>query len=77
MHPAADYINIPDESAPFEGLKISEKWKLLSDVDERSVCPKCKKSRKYFCYTCYLPVIEIQGIVPNVKVIVPFFIQIC
>lgn len=52
---------------PFEGMKISENWKMLSLVKGRTMCPKCKKSRKYFCYTCYIAVTELKDIVPKVK----------
>lgn len=32
-----------------------------------SPCVGCGKSRKFFCYTCYLPVEELQGRLPVVK----------
>ncbi|KAL1140294.1 hypothetical protein AAG570_000226 [Ranatra chinensis] len=55
------------DDSPFENFIISDKWKLLHSLDNRSHCSKCMKSRKYFCYTCYLPVSEIQDQVPYVK----------
>ncbi|XP_075236251.1 tRNA-uridine aminocarboxypropyltransferase 1 isoform X2 [Lycorma delicatula] len=68
MDPSIEFKNISDESVSFEGLKISDKWKLLASIDERSSCPKCNKSRKYFCYTCYVPVAEIQEHIPKLPV---------
>ncbi|XP_014245995.1 DTW domain-containing protein 1 [Cimex lectularius] len=56
-----------DDTRPFEGLKISENWRKLQTLDDRSVCERCNKSRKYFCYTCYLPVAEIKNDVPKIK----------
>jgi hypothetical protein len=45
----------------------------LEDISERQLCTKCKKSRKYFCYNCYIPVHNLQGHVPKVKVRVVLF----
>ncbi|XP_047107631.1 tRNA-uridine aminocarboxypropyltransferase 1 isoform X1 [Schistocerca piceifrons] len=59
FHPA------PDDD-PFEGMKIGN-WMILDDIDERSSCSMCGKSRKYFCYTCYIAVDELQSRIPKVK----------
>ncbi|XP_039295852.1 tRNA-uridine aminocarboxypropyltransferase 1 [Nilaparvata lugens] len=56
-----------DDTQPFEGLKISDKWKLLENLDNRTTCVQCNKSRKYFCYTCNIPVEEIKEYVPKVE----------
>uniref|UniRef100_A0A1B6CI90 tRNA-uridine aminocarboxypropyltransferase 1 n=1 Tax=Clastoptera arizonana TaxID=38151 RepID=A0A1B6CI90_9HEMI len=56
-----------NDSNPFDGLKISEKWKKLEEINNRSTCKNCKKSRKYFCYTCYKPVPDLEKFVPKVK----------
>jgi hypothetical protein len=52
---------------PFKDLKV-ESWMILEDVSERQLCLVCKKSRKYFCYNCYIPVQDLQGHIPKVKV---------
>lgn len=52
---------------PFEGMKISNK-DILQKVEERSPCSKCHKSRKYFCYSCFIPVDDLIGKLPNIKV---------
>ncbi|XP_049300998.1 tRNA-uridine aminocarboxypropyltransferase 1 [Anopheles funestus] len=49
---------------PFEGMDIAD-TDFLMDVEGRSCCPSCGKSRKFFCYTCYLPVGEIESRVPR------------
>lgn len=54
------------EEYPFPDLKISN-YDFLDDTDERRICPKCNKSRKYFCYTCYKPVIGTEKQIPVVK----------
>lgn len=56
-----------DSEDPFKDLKIKN-WMILEDVSERQPCIICKKSRKYFCYNCYIPVQSLQGHVPVVKV---------
>ena len=58
------------DADPFGQLRIAD-WHVLETLDGRSTCPKCAKSRKYFCYTCYVPVAELHGKIPRLKVI-PF-----
>lgn len=53
---------------PFKQLFISDDWSKLLEKDERDVCPKCSKSRMYFCYTCYVPMNDFKAITPKVKV---------
>lgn len=52
---------------PFFHLKI-DKNDFLNDVSERNTCVRCKKSRKFFCYSCYVPTIDIAPLIPKVKV---------
>uniref|UniRef100_A0A182VY53 tRNA-uridine aminocarboxypropyltransferase 1 n=1 Tax=Anopheles minimus TaxID=112268 RepID=A0A182VY53_9DIPT len=49
---------------PFGGMDIAD-TDFLMDVEGRSSCSSCGKSRKFFCYTCYLPVGEIASCVPR------------
>ncbi|XP_034232429.1 DTW domain-containing protein 1 [Thrips palmi] len=51
---------------PFRGMKIKD-WSVLDKLEGRAICPKCNKSRKYFCYTCYIPVPGLEEHVPKVK----------
>ncbi|XP_055526275.1 tRNA-uridine aminocarboxypropyltransferase 1 isoform X1 [Wyeomyia smithii] len=51
---------------PFSGMRIADTT-FLKDVEGRSPCTVCGKSRKYFCYHCYVPVAELQGRLPSVK----------
>ncbi|XP_053669922.1 tRNA-uridine aminocarboxypropyltransferase 1 [Anopheles nili] len=51
---------------PFEGMNIAA-TEFLMDVEGRSSCPNCGKSRKFFCYTCYVPVAEIKSRVPRIN----------
>ncbi|XP_012525352.1 tRNA-uridine aminocarboxypropyltransferase 1 isoform X2 [Monomorium pharaonis] len=44
------------DRAPFDGLRIKD-TSTLELVQFRSTCDLCHKSRKFFCYTCYHPVI--------------------
>ncbi|KAK3597273.1 hypothetical protein CHS0354_005033 [Potamilus streckersoni] len=54
------------EENPFKDLKIAGA-DFLDSLSGRSLCPKCQKSRKYYCYTCYVPVQGIEDRVPKVK----------
>lgn len=69
--------SLVNDENPFENLNISESWINLHQVGERTICPQCNKSRKYFCYTCYLPVLEIKDYVPHIKVFVNILILCC
>lgn len=53
-------------SDPFEFMRI-ENNQYLNDIDGRVPCPKCSKSRKYFCYTCYVPVQYLDSRLPKVQ----------
>lgn len=51
---------------PFEGMIIEEDT-ILSELEGRAPCPKCNKSRKYYCYSCFVPIAELTGKIPYVK----------
>ncbi|XP_076271363.1 tRNA-uridine aminocarboxypropyltransferase 1 isoform X2 [Rhynchophorus ferrugineus] len=51
---------------PFEGFKIDD-TSLLFELEGRHPCSKCGKSRKFFCYTCYIPISPLEGKLPKVK----------
>ena len=36
-------------------------------MDNRRDCPKCKASRKYFCYDCYIPLNDDMSEVPRIQ----------
>ena len=56
------------EGDPFAGLNVTC-GDFLEEVGDRSFCPKCKKSRKYYCYSCCVPVEDLQGRIPTVQVL--------
>ncbi|XP_057668385.1 tRNA-uridine aminocarboxypropyltransferase 1 [Diorhabda carinulata] len=51
---------------PFDGLKIDDN-SILDLLEGRHPCPKCGKSRKFYCYSCYVPIKELEGKLPVVK----------
>ncbi|GJQ85593.1 hypothetical protein Trydic_g20145 [Trypoxylus dichotomus] len=51
---------------PFEGLCILND-SFLNDLQGRHPCSKCGKSRKYYCYSCYLPIKELEESLPRIK----------
>ncbi|PSN39313.1 hypothetical protein C0J52_15567 [Blattella germanica] len=55
-----------EDEEPFKDLKI-DNWAILDDINERQACDRCHKSRKYFCYNCYIPVTGLQNHIPKVK----------
>lgn len=55
------------EEKPFEGLKISSS-DFLNTLENRTICPKCMKSRKFYCYNCFVPVKGIEDLIPRVQV---------
>ena len=60
-------LDLPDGKSPFDGLHISAHDPLTARK-QRSRCSQCGSSRKYFCYTCYIPVPELVGKLPKLKV---------
>ncbi|CAH1775502.1 unnamed protein product [Owenia fusiformis] len=54
------------EENPFPGLKISDSAGLHS-VEGRLKCKKCGQSRKYYCYSCCIPLEETKGMIPTVQ----------
>lgn len=54
---------------PFDGFKISDN-SILNELEGRRPCPQCGKSRKFFCYTCYVPITELTGKLPRIKVLI-------
>lgn len=51
---------------PFSHLHITSS-EFLEEIKERGVCPKCNKSRMYFCYTCLTAVDSIRDRIPHVQ----------
>lgn len=52
---------------PFTNMKI-ENNKILNKIKNRSHCVQCGKSRKYYCYTCFIPVEQLKYLLPQVKI---------
>lgn len=53
------------DKAPFDSLKITNS-QILNTIEGRKICERCNKSRKFFCYSCYLPLIS-REYFPTVK----------
>ena len=50
---------------PFVNLRIADN-QVLNTIEGRSPCTKCTKSRKFFCYTCNIPVEALKSRLPIV-----------
>lgn len=55
----------PGRKYPFQHMKIDDN-SILNNIEGRSSCMKCGKSRKFFCYTCYLPISDLCGKLPRI-----------
>lgn len=55
-----------DHRNPFEFMKIDDN-QFLNDINGRMACPKCSKSRKFFCYNCCVPVQGMEDRFPRVQ----------
>ena len=53
-----------EESDPFEEFSISD-VRPLDSIHQRTPCPRCRKSYKYFCYKCYLPMETTKPLIPS------------
>ncbi|CAG5124360.1 unnamed protein product [Candidula unifasciata] len=53
------------EGNPFPDTIIAD-WRFL-DASPRSHCRKCSKSRKYYCYSCCVPLPHLESGLPKVK----------
>ncbi|KAI8141736.1 DTW domain-containing protein [Fennellomyces sp. T-0311] len=60
----------PKQASPFDDLQIDDD-SILDTVSDRTVCPKCTKSVKYFCYRCFDVVGMERSQVPTLKLPVP------
>ncbi|XP_075152749.1 tRNA-uridine aminocarboxypropyltransferase 1 [Haematobia irritans] len=52
---------------PFIHMKIDD-FTILDTIEGRYSCSQCSRSRKFFCYTCYVPVGNLGEILPKVKI---------
>jgi len=51
---------------PFCEMKITSS-DFMNNLKTRSNCKECGRSRKFFCYNCYIPVPELESLVPRVN----------
>jgi len=57
---------LEDRGLDFTRLHIADTGG-LEEHGSRQSCERCNKSRKYFCYTCCLPLASIKHITPRVE----------
>jgi hypothetical protein len=57
----------PQRKYPFDAMKIDSR-EILTQVENREKCAKCFKSRKFYCYSCFIPNQSLSGKLPQVKV---------
>lgn len=51
---------------PFVGMRISDHT-ILDTIEGRHNCRLCHRSRKFFCYNCYIPVGELADLLPQLE----------
>ncbi|XP_017008653.2 tRNA-uridine aminocarboxypropyltransferase 1 [Drosophila takahashii] len=49
---------------PFVNMRISD-HSILDTIEGRHNCRLCNRSRKFFCYSCYIPVGELEDLLPR------------
>ncbi|XP_061394349.1 tRNA-uridine aminocarboxypropyltransferase 1 [Musca vetustissima] len=52
---------------PFINMKIDD-YTILDTIEGRFNCSQCLRSRKFFCYNCYIPVGNLGEIIPKVRI---------
>lgn len=68
FHAVCLFVRFVKTMGPFDGLQISNDWRILFDINDRQPCRMCSKSRKYFCYTCYTLNADLENKIPKIKV---------
>jgi len=66
---------LSDGDRPFDSLAISD-TQPLDSVVERSTCPRCTKSYKYFCYLCNEALPSTRDIIPQLSCRLPCKVDI-
>ncbi|EDV92683.1 GH18899 [Drosophila grimshawi] len=51
---------------PFVNMRIAD-HSVLDTIEGRQSCQHCNRSRKFFCYNCYIPVGELGSLLPSVE----------
>ncbi|KAF2356338.1 DTW protein [Trinorchestia longiramus] len=62
-----------DLARAFDEFRINDS-RFLEEAEGRSRCTECGQSRKYFCYSCFLPLERFEDRVPSVQL--PFHVDI-
>ncbi|XP_037950243.1 tRNA-uridine aminocarboxypropyltransferase 1-like [Teleopsis dalmanni] len=52
---------------PFVDMKIADHT-VLNSIEGRFICTECNRSRKFFCYNCYIPVGNLGTLLPKVDI---------
>lgn len=56
----------PERKYPFKGMNIADHT-VLDSIEGRFDCTICNRSRKFFCYSCYVPVGDLKNVLPRVS----------
>ncbi|BFF91312.1 DTW domain-containing protein 1 [Drosophila madeirensis] len=49
---------------PFIHMRIADHT-VLDSIEGRHTCRRCSRSRKFFCYSCHIPVGELEKVLPR------------
>ncbi|KAK2726319.1 hypothetical protein QYM36_000682, partial [Artemia franciscana] len=58
---------------PFSKLEIKDD-SFLNTISGRDICANCYKSRKFYCYSCYIPTDSVKNLIPFVEL--PFDVDV-
>jgi len=54
-----------DTLTAFKNFQIDSS-DFLDEVEGREKCPRCTRSRKFYCYTCFIPMSQLKDRIPQV-----------
>ncbi|KAI9584942.1 tRNA-uridine aminocarboxypropyltransferase 1 [Glossina fuscipes] len=58
--------NVTSRKYPFENMRLDDHT-VLDTIEGRHDCLHCHRSRKFFCYNCYIPIPNIADLIPKVS----------
>lgn len=66
-HPSSSRDTSNERVNPFAFMRIKDN-KILNSIEGRFNCKKCGKSRKFYCYSCFIPVGNLHKIIPTANI---------
>ncbi|XP_011205554.1 tRNA-uridine aminocarboxypropyltransferase 1 [Bactrocera dorsalis] len=65
-HPLENVVSTP-RKYPFAKMRLDDTHQ-LDAIEGRFTCTQCNRSRKFYCYNCYVPVGNVGDFIPHVEI---------